>query len=122
MSRLYFHEQGNAAALRGPEAYYLFNYANKLAITLLGLDEKVWVGQDDELYDRIMFPSLSIDRSPYARRVRWQTAASVLQFDQYLLMLKYDAADVGLNTALALGSRPVKLLTRFAAQAVDAVG
>lgn len=118
MSRLYFHTPHDEVAVAGPEAHYLHHFVAQLALSALPT-----VHHNDQIAERLVpgnylaaMPRLGVDQ------VRWHTSVETafsVGFDQAVFQLdnrQLDSFSLMLNTCLLLGSDPVQLITRIAAQ------
>jgi hypothetical protein len=120
MSTVYFHSKEGSAELSGAERAYGSMMCNNLLLASLGIDGTA----NREKYNKIIPPDCYILRTDsdtrFVEAFRSYTLAAGMFGENHLIMPKtgnsLNASHLALNTAVAMGSDPVRLLAKLHGQ------
>lgn len=115
MSRIYFHSEHGTAELRGSERAYMGTFCGDLLIVALGMG-RVWPSDADRYRALVPANHYALAETDPMRFIRSLETWLHVGQGQIGRTLKVEAWVAGLNTALAMGSDPIRLMARLHGQ------
>lgn len=114
MSRIYFHSQYGEAAVGGPERFHAALLCNSMMLGVLSGEVDTW--SESPRIKSIMPPDSYMQRLDNRRFADSFKAWSSVDGYFFVAGKRITTFDIALNTALAMGSDPIKLMARLHGQ------